>query len=737
MAALIGALRATLSADTANFEAGMRRAQGAAATAHTGIARSMGLIKGSLAGLAAGLSVGLFANLIKNSLEFAGSLGETAQQLGVTSRELQVFRYAAGQSGVSAEGMEKALAKMSISMSKAISGGKEAQKAFGALGVEMDDLQRGDRTQIFAKIADQMVKQGGAAKNSAAGMVVFGRGVMQLAPVLDQGAKGISEYAAAAEKLGIILSEEQIQKADETADKLTALKTVLSTNIAGVVADNAGAIMALANAVAYLVGKVSDGIDGLRALHHEFGALGNLLGGDVAGYTSEMNRSQAIRERAIAYGVGSVTMTLPAAKPVVKGQGGTPPEFLSKGGGAKKAAADHSAEEGLRAEYQFQQDVRRANMDILRAKQSLATDYVEQTSLAIDMLDAERADYEAELQYQTELFKLTKGKQGMSEAQAAQLRAAYGIADGLKREKVLHDEQVHRAEDVQNLTDEDFARRKEVLEAQAAIATTAAERRQIELELLNLAYAQKRQALQAILDGDKDEQEKEQARRDLINLNATYGAERQGVLQQTRGPFEDWAASIPQSAEEINEALQTIQVQGFEGLSQAISDVITGASTLEDAFSSMARSIISDIIEMTIKMLIFRAVSSIFGAAFGGSGLGQSAYPVVNGVDPLAPMAGGGSILVGGRGGTDRNILSLNGLPVARVSQGERIDVSNGGQGGDAGQPTRVVVELNDPMLQAKIVEGAGQVVVASTPHIVRAARSNTISTLQRPKLPG
>ena len=42
----------------------------------------------------------------------------------------------------------------------------------------------------------------------------------------------------------------------------------------------------------------------------------------------------------------------------------------------------------------------------------------------------------------------------------------------------------------------------------------------------------------------------------------------------------------------------------------------------------------------------------------------------------LPGMASGGSIMVGGNRGIDRNVLSINGSPVARVNYGERIDVS-------------------------------------------------------------
>jgi hypothetical protein len=83
--------------------------------------------------------------------------------------------------------------------------------------------------------------------------------------MLSGGSKALNELAAAADKLGIVLSDEQIQKADETADKLDALKTVLSARIAGVVADNSSAILGLANALVALVGKLGTALRAYQA----------------------------------------------------------------------------------------------------------------------------------------------------------------------------------------------------------------------------------------------------------------------------------------------------------------------------------------------------------------------------------------------------------------------------------------------------------------------------------------
>lgn len=682
----------------------------------------MGLIKGSLLGLAAGLSVGLFVNAIKNALEYAGSLGELSRTLGVTTKDFQIFSFAAGQVGVSQEALQTALQKLTITLGQVKVGAEAPAKAFKAIGISVDELKGKDTGEVFRMIADKMKDVSDRTQRAAFEVGVFKKSGAGIDNLLSGAEGSLSEFAQAAEKLGIVLSDDQIQNADKTADKLRAVKTVLEAQIAGVVADNAGAILELANAFVVLVGAIGGAI----TAWNNFRAASNARLFDRLG-----NPEQAARARGSAFVSdknpsipgSSVTIALPPAiqKPTTGGV--NVGKFLAPGGSKKKAAADHSAEDALREQNQFDQELRRAHIDTLRAQQDLARDYIERTSIGVEILNAEKAARDAEHDYQVALYKLTKGKQGQSEAQVAQLKSEEAITDSLAREKLLQDEQEQRQRDIQELTQHDYDRRRDVLQSQAAIANTAAERRKIELELLRLAYEQKRQALQSIIDTSKNLQEQEDARRDLANLNSTYSNEQQAVIRGTRGPLEEWAASVPQTAAQINEALQSIEANGLEGLTDAIAGVITGTESLKEAFGGLAKSIIADIIRMTIRMLIFRAISGIIGGgvAAGGpmslSGLGMSSGGDVtsSGIYSGIPgFATGGSMRILGRSGTDRNMLSLNGLPMARVSSGERINIANDNVNG--GALSRLIIELRDDMLEARIASGAQVQVVRAYP---------------------
>jgi hypothetical protein len=170
---------------------------------------------------------------------------------------------------------------------------------------------------------------------------------------------------------------------------------------------------------------------------------------------------------------------------------------------------------------------------------------------------------------------------------------------------------------------------------------------------------------------------------------------------KAKSPLEEWGRDIPKTASEVTSALQQIEFRGLDNLSSAIADVVTGTKSLKAAFSEVAKSIIADIIQMTVKMLLFRAVSAIFGGNPASAGGGDifSAFEESSGGGGfgIPGLAGGGFGVIGGMGGTDSNLLSLNGRPVAWVSNGEGIAVGpTAGKGGGSDSQPVVVNQYNN-----------------------------------------
>lgn len=627
MAALIGALRVSLSADTAAFQQGMKRAERQAKTSASSIQKSLGLVKAGFAGFLSGISIGLIAQAGKAALEYAGSLGEVAQQLGVTTKELQVFRYAVQQNGGTVEEADQALGKFSIAISKALSGSKQAAAAFKAVGVSLGDLQSKSRSEILGKIADGMKAAGGASANAAAGVAIFGRGFQNIIPVLDQGSVALSEYAAEAERLGIVLSEEQIRKADEAADTMDRLNLVLKANIAGQIADNSNAILGLADAIVQVVNAAGEGIRYLQlflAQANKFQALAvaNSPSPFVSGRERQEARARAFRSNLDIQQLNGDITVRPFGGAPAKRAGGSPSQFLGGGGGGRSRRAPRDT--SLRDAFQFEEEQRRAEMDILRAKQDLAHDYVERTALSIQMLNLEKEGFEAQLKYEVAAGEKTK-------AQAETLRLKNDEADRLKRLAVLEDEEEQRQRDYNMLEEKDFENKMRLLEAQAQLAETAQERRDIELKILDLAYEEERRRLNRIIAESKDWAEIEAARRDLLNLSKNQSLDRQSVNQRTRGPMEDWLASLPTTAAKAQEAMEQLQVEGFEGLIDAALALSDGFDSAKDALLGTLKQFFLGLARMELQKALGGLIGGGFklpGFALGGDTIGTPRHRI-------------------------------------------------------------------------------------------------------------
>jgi hypothetical protein len=653
--ALIGALRVSLSAETTAFEAGMSRAQAVAKKTAANINKPFDTvgktIERTALSLAEVLTLAAVYRAGKAALEYAGHLGELADTLGLTTKDLQTFSYAAGQVGISQEELQTGIQKLTISMGQAESGAKKQINAFNAIGISVDDLKNKTSGDIFREIADKLQTVGDRSQRAAVEVALFGKAGAKLDNLLSGSQGRLDDLSDAAERLGIVLSDEQIRKADQTADKIAALQTVLKAQIASEVADNADAILGLANALGRLVHSIGDSIKGWKILraefsepitwHDLFGGGGGVLGAMERGAQRVRTADTWAAIRAATAGFGKSTSAT----------GGDIGNFLapSRSGGshsAKKDDLERKQLDALQKAYDFQKSDLEAQKDILGAKKDLSEDYIEQTTLSIQILNLERQQYQADLDNQVAQNRITKGKEGISQAQADHLLAQYDITDGLKRQKVLQDEEEQRQRDVGELEDHILDRQKDYLGKLADLATTQADRRKIQLEILELEYQEKKQVLDRIIANSKNAKEVEDARRDLLDLQKNHAADKQGVINSTRNPIEEWAASVPKSAAEINEALQSIEAKGLDGLADALTGVLRGTESLKSAFHNLAASVLADLIQMTIKMLLFKALTAAFGGAVGGT----TSVPVAGARASGGPVLGGKAYLIGEKG---------------------------------------------------------------------------------------
>lgn len=783
---LIGALRVSLSADTAAFTRGMSQAQREASRSGAAIERSIGGIKSGFASLAAGIGVAALAAAASKALDYASSLGEVAQQLGVTTRDLQIYRYAATQVGVSQEDMDKGLAKLTQTMGKAAAGAEAPRKAFAAIGLSLDDLRGATAGDIMPKIADGLAKIQSPAQRAAIEIALFGKAGQKLDTLLSGGSAAINELAKAAEELGVVLSDEQIQNADDTADRLAAIKTVLEARIAGVVSDNADSIVQLANSfmalgkaaawanqqvpgglgvllgaaagakVAGPAGAMVGGLGGLAAamydrakndpydlkrlsdkdLMRQWGVVRDGLKSGKDPYAGERGNPKDIAralemERRRRLAAQSKT-TAPATAP--KPTGGDIPEFLAGGGGGKSngggggksadqlaADAERKRQQALRDQYNADRDTLRGQLDLNAAQADLTYDVRERGKLAEERLALERAGEELEAKHQLESGDINRVQYDTKMALIDRLAKLHLQKQSSDEEYELQQDMIQRSRDIANGA-------VELLEMEAGLAETASERREIELRIVAARFALLRQFQQDIIDNERASlEQKDAAHRELQRLDQREGNATEQTRRGTRGPWEEFMSSLPNTTAKANEAFESIAAGGVSSLVDGLSDAIAGAESLGDVFTSVAKQIIADLIKIQFQKAIVGGLSKVLdgisnGGTFNPGTVGSATSAALSKVtvpSGLPKLAGGGDGRIMGNTGKDTNLLSMNGQPIAWVNRGENLSVSPANDAGRGGVTIAQSITFSGAMDLATKTEAA---------RFAEAARQSAIS---------
>lgn len=136
--------------------------------------------------------------------------------------------------------------------------------------------------------------------------------------------------------------------------------------------------------------------------------------------------------------------------------------------------------------------------------------------------------------------------------------------------------------------------------------------------------------------------------------------------------------------------------------------------------------------------------TDLFGKKWGGifgtvAQLGMALFRAPGGGSRMPGFASGGSMTLGGMSGIDRNVLSLNGMPIARVSRGEGMHITPAGVG-TGGLKVTVTMDPSTGALGAFVQDTAGRVVARAAPGIAGAGADMAMTRLgkrQRKSLVG
>lgn len=295
---VVGNLRVNLGLDSGQFQAGLDQAQSSAG-------KFSKVLKTTFvaAAAAAAAALGAIALGVRNTLTEVDDLSKMASKIGIPIEELSKLKYAADMSGVSMQGLQTSVSRLSRNMADAANGTGAGAKAFKQLGISVKDAdgKLKSSTSIMAEIADKFEKMPDGAKKTALAMELMGKSGADMIPMLNGGSAALNELLLEAKALGLEISAKTGRAAEEFNDNVSRMGYAVSGLTIGITAALAPALVVITEAMVQFTKWVLGAVEYLPTLA-EYAAV---AGGALAVMFSPAIVA-AIANMTVAIGVGLV-----------------------------------------------------------------------------------------------------------------------------------------------------------------------------------------------------------------------------------------------------------------------------------------------------------------------------------------------------------------------------------------------------------------------------------------------
>ena len=222
---VIGALRVNLGLDSAEFQSGMKGAQ-------SDTEKFASALKTGFAAAAAAAAAGLAAVsvAVRQNLNSFDELSKTSQKIGIPVEELSKLKYAADLSGVSMEGMQTAVGKLSKNMVAASGGTGKMAETFKALGINVKNSDGSLRSSsvILTELSDKFAAMPDGAQKTALAMQLLGKSGADLIPMLNGGSDALGGLLNEAKMFGLEVSTETARMAEAVNDNFARVSYAIS-----------------------------------------------------------------------------------------------------------------------------------------------------------------------------------------------------------------------------------------------------------------------------------------------------------------------------------------------------------------------------------------------------------------------------------------------------------------------------------------------------------------------------
>lgn len=268
---------------------GVKEDTKAAGTEVAAAARTLGVF-GVAAVASAGLAAGFAVAMVQTraALNFTSEIDATSKRLRVSAEGLQEWRFAAQEAGLQASVFEQAVEGANDALGKAqagLGGSKEIVSAYGLLGItpaELDAVRSIE--ELLPMIADGLQRVGSEAERAA---IAKRLGVVELLPLLTQGADKIANLRAEAHELGAVIDNEMVKSTADMAREVERAADVIDVNLKQAFLNLAPVLIYLSGLVSGFAQKTNNFLEGFKKFDNR---STQFLIDQRGGYLAEMTK---------------------------------------------------------------------------------------------------------------------------------------------------------------------------------------------------------------------------------------------------------------------------------------------------------------------------------------------------------------------------------------------------------------------------------------------------------------
>lgn len=245
----VSALSVRIGADTADFTAGINRAEHQIKN----FQKAVGLAAAAIQPYAAAIVVATTAAAAfgKTLIDTADALNDLAERTGISVERLSQLQYAAHISDVSIGELQAGLNALTKNMNAASQGTGEAAEAFRLLGVDFTDANGNLRSSedVLLDLADSFSKFEDGTNKNALSLALFSKAGTTLIPFLNQGREGVNKLTTEFDRLGGTLSRELVRNSGEFNDNISRLAVIAKGSANSILQDLLPALIAFSDEI--------------------------------------------------------------------------------------------------------------------------------------------------------------------------------------------------------------------------------------------------------------------------------------------------------------------------------------------------------------------------------------------------------------------------------------------------------------------------------------------------------